>query len=116
MRTRVILAFGAIFLGAVQAHAQASPYGMLPPAQTGQPAQTPYIPAPVPAKPSVQAPVNLPPPMVAQPNAAPLNLPQIPGYTPPGLPIQQGGMPQGGMNAPGGGMSSPGMAPSGMAQ
>ena len=92
----VTLAFGAFFLGTVQAHAQASPYGMLPPAQTGQPAQTPYIPAPVPETSSVQAPVTLPPPAIAQP-AAPLNLAQIPGYTPPGLPIQQGGMMSAGM-------------------
>lgn len=86
----VVLAFGMVFLGAVHAHAQASQYGTMPPAQTGQPAQTPYMAAPVPAAPSVQAPVNLPPP-VTTPNAAPLNLPQIPGYTPPGLPVQQGG-------------------------
>ncbi len=101
----VILAFGAVFLGAVQAHAQASPYGMMPPTQTGQPAQLPYMAAPVPTSPSVQAPVSLPPPMTAEPNVAPLNLPQIPGYTPPGLPIQQGGM-----SRPAGGMTSPGMA------
>lgn len=91
MARYVILAFGMVLLGAVQAHAQASPYGAMPPSQTGQPAQTPYMAAPVPAAPSVQAPVNLPPP-VTKPNAAPLNLPQIPGYTPPGLPVQQGGM------------------------
>jgi hypothetical protein len=100
-----ILALGAAFLGAVQAHAQASPYGMLPPAQNGQPAQAPYLAAPAPATPSVQPPVNLPPPTTVIPNAAPLDLPQIPGYTPPGLPIQQGGT-----NAPGGGMTGPGMA------
>lgn len=94
----MILAFGAVFLGAVQAHAQASPFGMMPPGQTGQagqPAQMPYMAAPVPATPSVQPPVNLSPPVTAPPNAAPLNLPQIPGYTPPGFPIQQGGMSQG---------------------
>ena len=104
MRKHMILAFGAVFLGAVQAHAQGS-YGMMPPAPTGQPAQTPYLAAPTPATPSVQAPVNLPPPMTATPNAAPLNLPQIPGYTPPGLPVQQGGV-----NAPAGGVTAPGMA------
>jgi hypothetical protein len=87
----VTLAFGALFLVTVQASAQTSPYGMRPPVQTGQLAQTPYIPAPVPETPSVQAPVTLPPPAIVQP-AAPLNLPQIPGYTPPGLPIQQGGI------------------------
>ena len=86
----VVLAFGMVFLGAVQAHAQASQYGTMPPAQMGQPAQTPYMAAPVPPAPSVQAPVNLPPP-VTTPNAAPLNLPQIPGYTAPGMPVQQGG-------------------------
>jgi len=91
MLRHVILAFGMVFLGVVQAHAQASPYGAMPPAQTGQPAQTPYMAAPVPARPSVQAPVNLPPPTTTK-NAAPLNLPQIPGYTPPGSPVPQGGM------------------------
>ena len=101
----VIVAFGMVFLGVVQAHAQASPYGAMPPAQTGQPAQTPYMAAPVPTPPSVQAPVSLPPPTAAVPNAAPLNLPQIPGYTPPGLPIQQGRT-----NAPASGMTSPGTA------
>jgi hypothetical protein len=101
----VMFAFGALFLGAVQAHAQASPYGMMPPAQMGQPAQTPYLAAPVPATPTAQPPVSLPPPVTATPNAVPLNLQQIPGYTPPGLPIQQGGVPQGGMNAPAGGMA-----------
>jgi hypothetical protein len=101
----VTLAFGMIFLGVVQAHAQASPYGVMPPAQTGQPAQTPYMAVPVPTTPSVQAPVSLPPPTTAVPNAAPLNLPQIPGYTPPGLPIQQGEM-----NAPAGGMTRSGTA------
>ena len=101
MRKYMILAFGVVFLGASQAHAQTGSYGMMPPGQTGQPAQTPYMAAPVPEAPSVQAPVNLPPPTPPAPqNAAPLNLPQIPGYTPPGLPIQQGG----GMNAPTGGM------------
>ncbi|HVE20607.1 MAG TPA: hypothetical protein VNC39_01410 [Acidocella sp.] len=105
MSRYVMFAFGMVLLGAVQAHAQASPYGAMPPAQTGQPAQTPYMAAPVPAAPSVQAPVNLPPP-VATPNAVPLNLPQIPGYTAPGMPVQQGGL-----NAPaGGGMTSPGTA------
>jgi hypothetical protein len=110
MSRYIILGFGALFLGAVQAHAQASPSGMMPPAQLGQPAQTPYLAAPVPEAPTAQPPVSLPPPAIATPNA-PLNLPQIPNYTPPGLPIQQG-MPQGGINAPvGGGMTSPGMAP-----
>ena len=107
MPRHVILAFAAVFLGAAQAHAQTSPYGMMPPAQTGQPAQMPYLAAPVPGTPTVQPPVSLPPPMTAEPNAAPLNLPQLPGYTAPGLPIQQGGMPQGGMSAPMGGMASP---------
>ena len=97
----VTLAVAAVLLGAVQAHAQTSQFGVMPPAQTGQPAQTPYMAAPVPQTPTAQAPVALPPP-VTVPNAAPLNLPQIPGYTPPGLPIQQGGM-----NAPRGGVASP---------
>jgi hypothetical protein len=90
MTKYVILAFWMVLLGTVQARAQASPYGAMPPAQTGQPAQTPYMAAPVPAAPSVQAPVNLPPP-TTMPNPAPLNLPQIPGYTAPGMPVQQGG-------------------------
>ena len=90
MPRHMILAFGMVCLGVVQTHAQASPYGTMPPAQMGQPAQTPYMAAPVPAKPSAQAPVNLPRPTTT-PNAAPLNLPQIPGYTPPGFPVQQGG-------------------------
>ena len=109
----MILACAAVFLGAVQAHAQTSQFGMMPPAQTGQPAQTPYMTAPTPGAPTVQGPVALPPPMTAQPNPAPLNLPQIPGYTPPGLPVQQGGTLQGGMNAPvgGAGMASPNVAP-----
>ena len=108
MPKHVTLAFAAVLLGAVQAHAQTSQYGMMPPAQTGQPAQTPYLTAPTPGTPTVQAPAALPPPLTAQPNPAPLNLPQIPGYTPPGLPIQQGGM-----TAPAGGtgMASPGVAP-----
>ncbi|HEY1855974.1 hypothetical protein [Acidocella sp.] len=102
MPRHVILAVAAVFLGAAQAHAQTGQFGMMPPAQSGQAAQTPYMTAPVPGTPTVQAPVSMPPPMTAEPNAAPLNLPQIPGYTPPGLPIQQGGM-----NAPMGGMASP---------
>jgi hypothetical protein len=104
MAKRLILAAVVTILGATQAQAQTN-FGTMPPAQTGQAAQMPYIQAPTPGVPAAQNPTMIAPPVTAQPTFQQPDMQQLPGYTPPGLPV-----PQGGMNAPMGGTASPGMA------
>jgi hypothetical protein len=104
MVKRLMFAAAVTILVAGQARAQSN-FGTMPPAQTGQPAQMPYIQAPTPGTAAVQNPTVMAPPVTAQPQMLQPDMQQLPGYTPPGLPV-----PQGGLNAPMGGTPSPSMA------